>query len=456
MLTIRRFYAACCTLWLMTPLAHAGLTFYTSGDLMMVHGTAENGDARKLKGKLTPDIKTVVLRSPRGMDWTTARDLGDTIAAANISTVLHGWCAELACPVMFLAGKNRMFSGVGRAEAHYLSLYIGNGGFVFSGTQDRVQSAMDWWLRHTKLTMRDVEVYRESVFSILPNSEKLDRKVFFPDAAHYPKGNILHCSGGAKSAALIDCMPVPDSSALGKGIVTTATLFTDPRLTEKEDTPAPAPTAFAALTDISAVPVGDNCKGIYADFLKQPSPRAFYVSEQRGCGWNNQQAFRPNKAAMDRCNESKQGECRLYAVDDHVVFVPFSEALPAQAPQSAQRGALPAAPLVSVLLARSASKEEGPVGVADKFGVEGKILAYVTLRPDGARAKDEETTFETRWFCNDKLVMTQTQSVLLSPAPTSAWQPILAADIGVGRASVEIYVAGKRMASKTFSIVEKL
>ncbi|MBS1208255.1 MAG: X-Pro dipeptidyl-peptidase family protein [Proteobacteria bacterium] len=299
---------------------------------MFVHGKAEKGDADKLKERLVPAIKTVVLRSPTGMDWDIATALGKQIEKAEVTTVVHGGCYELVCPAMFLSGKQRLFSGTSRLETHWVSLYIGENTFVLKDTTTKLSDIHAWWQNHTKLSGRDVSVYRESFFSVLPNSAPMDRKVFFPIQAKYQNGNVIHCSGAAKSQQFIDCMPVPDASALSKGIITSADLFTDPRLKEPQDTPAPAPTGFAKLDAIDAVPVGDNCKEIYKDFLKQPSPRAFYVNDSKGCGWQNAQSFTPNKSALSRCKQARpNGECRLYAVDDQVVFTPFDKPLPTAA-----------------------------------------------------------------------------------------------------------------------------
>lgn len=337
--------AAICATAAISSAANAGLSFFNRDDLMIIHGKAESADVAKLKEKLTPAIKTIVLRSPTGMDWATARELGDVIAAASVTTVVHGACEQLACPAMFLSGKNRMFSGASRPETHYVSLAIGEPDFVFAGTQDKLRETMSWWKARTKLKGADLEVRHASFFSVTHFSETLDKVVFFPLQAKLPNGNAMHCSGSAKSRALIDCAPIQDSDALVVGIVTTAESFTNPRLTEAADTVSPPPSGFARIDDREALPAGHSCKQFYAEYLRQPSPKAFVVNAQQGCSAANQQAFRPLQTAIARCQNSKGSECRAYAVDDQVVFVPFDQALPnsptakpvaqsAQAPQS--------------------------------------------------------------------------------------------------------------------------
>jgi len=106
---------------------------------------------------------------------------------------------------------------------------------------------------------------------------------------------------------------------------------------------------------------------------------------------------------------------------------------------------------LSVLIARNASKEDGPSGVSDKFTVEGKLVAYLTIKWDATDALPSQQELEVRWFNGDKQVSAQKQIVDLSASPQRVWVSTLAADIGVGKGAGKVLIG-----SKPFSIAEKL
>ncbi len=129
-------------------------------------------------------------------------------------------------------------------------------------------------------------------------------------------------------------MSVKDATALSKGIITTEELFTHPELREDSDVAPPAATNVAKIDDKPIARMGDSCVEDYKNFLRQDSPKAFVVSSKGGCNWNNAQAFRPYKSALDNCKKRADLECRFYAIDDTVVFTPFEDNV-AEAPQKA-------------------------------------------------------------------------------------------------------------------------
>lgn len=82
--------------------------------------------------------------------------------------------------------------------------------------------------------------------------------------------------------------------------------------------PPPAPTQFAVLTDVEAVPrLGDTAKALYREWLTKPFPRAVAISDKgalaRGYGSQGMET------ALRNC-EKFNHPCRLYAVDDQVVW----------------------------------------------------------------------------------------------------------------------------------------
>ena len=90
----------------------------------------------------------------------------------------------------------------------------------------------------------------------------------------------------------------------------------------KLELPVPDVTGFAALEDIDAVPrLGAKGRGLYREWLDKPFPRAVAISEKGAIarGYGDVGIAK----ALENCERFKS-PCRLYAVDDKVVFVPFA------------------------------------------------------------------------------------------------------------------------------------
>jgi dienelactone hydrolase len=85
---------------------------------------------------------------------------------------------------------------------------------------------------------------------------------------------------------------------------------------------APPRTEFAELSDESRVPhVRDTGRAGYRTYLTKAHPRAFAVAPNGAWGWADG-GDDPLRRALDNCNRSGQGGCRLYSVDDGVVWAP--------------------------------------------------------------------------------------------------------------------------------------
>lgn len=83
---------------------------------------------------------------------------------------------------------------------------------------------------------------------------------------------------------------------------------------------APPPTDFAPIDKAQAVPhVKDNGRKGYATFLARDPPRAFAIAPSGAWG-SASGGDDPLKRALDNCNKHGKGACKLYAVDDAVVW----------------------------------------------------------------------------------------------------------------------------------------
>lgn len=84
--------------------------------------------------------------------------------------------------------------------------------------------------------------------------------------------------------------------------------------------PTPPATDFAALDNADALPhVKDTGRKGYVTFLTRDAPRAFAIAASGAWGWASG-GDDPLQRALDNCNKRGIGACRLYAVDDAVVW----------------------------------------------------------------------------------------------------------------------------------------
>jgi dienelactone hydrolase len=85
-------------------------------------------------------------------------------------------------------------------------------------------------------------------------------------------------------------------------------------------TPRPPPTGFAAADDETRLPyVRESGRAGYKIYLTKTSPRAFAIARGGSWGWAAG-GDDPLKRALDNCNRNGRGECKLYSVDDTVVW----------------------------------------------------------------------------------------------------------------------------------------
>lgn len=84
----------------------------------------------------------------------------------------------------------------------------------------------------------------------------------------------------------------------------------------------PRDSGYSSIHEIDAVPCeSERCRDDYRAFLEQTSPRAF-ASDGRAWGWASGTTDHAERA-LQTCNKNAaSGDCRLYAVDNRVVWIP--------------------------------------------------------------------------------------------------------------------------------------
>ncbi|WP_153098990.1 dienelactone hydrolase family protein [Paraburkholderia hayleyella] len=86
------------------------------------------------------------------------------------------------------------------------------------------------------------------------------------------------------------------------------------------DPALPPPSGYAALDAVNAVPFLDEAgRNGYRNFLRQYPSRAFAVSDAGAWSWA-EGGDDPMSVAITRCEQQNAGSCRLYAVNDAVVW----------------------------------------------------------------------------------------------------------------------------------------
>jgi dienelactone hydrolase len=86
--------------------------------------------------------------------------------------------------------------------------------------------------------------------------------------------------------------------------------------------PQPTPTNFAGIDDVEAVPfLSENGKRAYKEYLTKMTPRAFAISPTGGWCWA-EEGEDPEARALAACSAKSGKPCRLYSVDEYVVWNP--------------------------------------------------------------------------------------------------------------------------------------
>jgi len=84
--------------------------------------------------------------------------------------------------------------------------------------------------------------------------------------------------------------------------------------------PPQRPTHYASLEDIDAVPfVPQRGREQYREFLKKATPRAFAISSTGSWGWA-EEGENTNEKALAACQAASKEPCRLYSVDNDIVW----------------------------------------------------------------------------------------------------------------------------------------
>lgn len=297
------------------------------GDQLILSGPVVAHDHDAVVGTLAanPQIRTVILRNSPGGDAPTGYQLGELFRRKSLQTAVSGYCYS-SCSRLFLGGKERYFTD------DYPPAYTQIG---FHGHYDRYGgldaasvaklNLKQWIIRYSDGKADPALVGR---WINIPRGNGLIH--FYGPAQVSIRGRSTFMCQGTEPGhpPIFDCEPIP-KTALDLGVATSTRLVhsNDQRRIRQTILPTPPGSGYAAITDDTKLPgIGETGRLQYRRFLAAPSPRAFAIAPFGGA-WAWSARLVPDAAwrALTQCAARDQHPCRLYAVDDTVVWAAPSQ-----------------------------------------------------------------------------------------------------------------------------------
>jgi hypothetical protein len=288
---------------------------------MILSGEIERRDLDRVQAefKRVPTITHIVLRNSMGGNSWTGYRLGELFRERGVTTVVSGHCVS-SCSRLFLGGKQRLFSDDFPQSLTYVGFH---GHYDFGKLNVKAVEKNDqvaWTKKYTdnkvdpKLLNRWVNIERRAG----------DVRFYADGVAARWKAKTFLCEG-IESRRPNLCEKI-STDALKEGIVTARDVYSSPdaaTLPFKQRERTYPTTKFAALDDVTKLPAKSaSAERDYELFLNAALPRAFAMSRDgRNVAWSANSA-RSVDVALDTCNKKSAGPCRLYAVDERVVFLP--------------------------------------------------------------------------------------------------------------------------------------
>jgi dienelactone hydrolase len=91
-------------------------------------------------------------------------------------------------------------------------------------------------------------------------------------------------------------------------------------LYDVQEQPSPPETHFAKLDDVDAVPFLSTAgRAAYRDYLTKMTPRAFAIAPNGSWCWA-EEGEDPDARALATCSAKSGQQCKLYSVDEHIVW----------------------------------------------------------------------------------------------------------------------------------------
>jgi hypothetical protein len=307
---------------LFLPSLARAMEITVAGDQLILSGPVVARDYDEVTDTLAakPHIKIVILRNSPGGDAPTGYHLGELFRRKSLHTAVSGYCYS-SCSRLYLGGKERYFTDDYPPEHTQIGFH---GHYNRNGDLNAAYVAelhlKDWIIRYSDGKADPALVER---WINIPRGRGLIH-FYNPALVNIGGYSTFMCQGTEPShPRIFDCERIP-KTALDLGVATSTTLVhsSDQQQIRQTILSNPPPSRYAAITDDTKLPgIGEAGLEQYRRFLAAPSPRAFAIAPSGGAwAWNSSLVPDASWQALTRCAERAQQQCRLYAVDDIVVW----------------------------------------------------------------------------------------------------------------------------------------
>lgn len=114
----------------------------------------------------------------------------------------------------------------------------------------------------------------------------------------------------------------------------------------------------------------------------------------------------------------------------------------------------PAGLTAVLVVAREVRQGYGPLGVGDRFPLEGRIAAYVSLTWTDVNLEWGQQAIEWRWYSGDRLVKRSDGVFKASKPPHYVWNATQPVGLGVGKGHVEFVINNQVVAKRSFEVFD--
>lgn len=291
------------------------------GHQLILSGPVVGDELGKVQAILAenPAIDTAILRNSPGGHAPSGYRIGELFRARGLRTAVSGFCNS-SCSRMFLGGKTRFFTDDFPPEYTHVGFH---GHYDRKGrlTSDAVKrlGLKDWIIKYSD-GKADAELVDRWIS--IPLSIGMIH-FYHPERFARDGASTFMCQGNEPMARSVNgCEPI-FKTALDLGIVTSLDIV---KSEDQVDVRAllpnpPKASGFAAIEDLGKVPLrSDSGRREYESFLAAPLPRAMALSVD-GLDWAwNAGEFDAASLALQRCEQRSGRPCKLYAVDNDVVW----------------------------------------------------------------------------------------------------------------------------------------
>jgi hypothetical protein len=300
-----------------------GMQVRQVGDQLVLDGPVVGDEYDKVVRLLDmrPAISTVILRNSLGGHIATGYRLGELFRARGLSTAVSGFCYS-SCSRMFLGGKERSFTDDFPAPDTHVGFHghYGNDGRLLASLVHQL-GLKAWIIRYSDGKADEQLV--ERWINIPRNIGMLH--FYHPELVSRNGISTFMCQGDENPArGIFGCEPIA-KTAIDVGAATSLALVhsNDQDAIRSAFPRKPPKSGFAAIDDDTRVPLSPNGIAEYRRFLAAWPPRAFAIAPvERIWGWVAG-PMNTMQLALERCAMRARRDCRLYAVDDEVVWTPI-------------------------------------------------------------------------------------------------------------------------------------